>query len=213
MAGRRAATLRIALTGGIASGKSTVAAMLAGHGAAIIDSDAISRELTAAGGAAIGAIRRAFGESMIDRHGALDRAAMRALVFADAGARARLEGILHPMIEARSQELARAAQERAPALVFDIPLLAEGGGRAAGARFDRVLVVDCPAERQHAHARLRASMPPEQLRAVIAAQATRRARLDIADDVLVNAGTLEDLRARVALLWAAWTSRSSGQSV
>ncbi len=204
---------RIGLTGGIGSGKSTVAAMLAELGAAIIDNDAIARELTAAGGAAIGPIRAEFGDAMIDDRGALDRARMRALVFPDPGARLRLERILHPMIRDRSERLAGAAQQRSPVLIFDIPLLAEGGGSRSALGLDRILVVDCPLSRQLSHARSRATMPPEQVRAVIATQASRRARLDIADDILVNAGSLDALRARVARLWAKWTRGATGGAV
>jgi dephospho-CoA kinase len=192
---------RIGLTGGIGSGKSTVAALFAALGAAVIDSDAIARELTAPGGAAIEAVRAAFGAAMIDAQGAMDRARMRERVLSDAAARRRLEGILHPMIRARSELLAREAQGRFPVLIFEIPLLAEGGAARAREGLDRILVVDCPPERQLAHACARGTMPPEQVRAVMASQAGRRARLDVADDILVNAGTLDALRARVALLW------------
>jgi dephospho-CoA kinase len=105
------------------------------------------------------------------------------------------------MIRARSTQLAQEAQSRFPVLIFDIPLLAEGSGSPTHQGLDRILVVDCPLARQLAHARSRATMPIEQVRAVIATQATRRARLEIADDVLVNAGSLSALRARVSQLW------------
>jgi dephospho-CoA kinase len=196
-----AGPVRIGLTGGIGSGKSTVAARFAGHGATVIDNDAIARDLTAAGGAAIAAIRAEFGAPMIGADGALDRPRMRALVFADAAARLRLEGILHPMIRARAAQLAAAAPGAAPVLVFDIPLLAEGGQRRAELDYDRVLVVDCPAALQLVRAQARATMPLEQVRAVMRSQASRAARLAIADDVLVNAGTIEALQARVDRLW------------
>jgi dephospho-CoA kinase len=192
---------RIGLTGGIGSGKSTVAAMFAELGATIVDNDAIARALTAVGGAAIGPIRAAFGEAMIDAQGALDRARMRALVFSDPAQRSRLEQILHPMIRERSEQLAAAAQDRSALLIFDIPLLAEGSGAASDLGLDRILVIDCPVARQLAHAAARATMPPEQVRAVIASQASRRARLAIADDVLVNAGSLAALHSRVSRLW------------
>lgn len=207
------AALRIALTGGIASGKSTVAAVLRELGAAVIDSDAIARELTAPGGAAIAPIRAAFGEVMIDAQGALDRALMRARVFGDAGERRRLEAILHPMIAARSEELARAAQGRHPVIVFDIPLLVEGAPRSARARFDRVLVIDCPPARQLAFARGRATMSEEQVRAAMAAQAARGARLDAADDVIFNGGSLDALRDRARRLWLAWTAPGSARGL
>jgi dephospho-CoA kinase len=226
------AALRIGLTGGIGSGKSTVAAMLTGHGAVCIDSDAVARELTAAGGAALAPIRAAFGDAFIGADGALDRARMGGLVFADAGERARLEAILHPLIRERCLELARRSDASAPVVVFEIPLLAEGSGARADAErsatradaersaaradaerrsvradlaLDRVLVVDCPVERQLAHAIARGNMPETQVRAVLAAQATRAQRLDIADDVIVNAGSIEALRQRVAQLWSHYT--------
>jgi dephospho-CoA kinase len=208
------AALRIGLTGGIGSGKSTVAAMLAGHGAACIDSDAVARELTAAGGAALAPIRAAFGDAFIGTDGALDRARMGKLVFADAGQRARLEAILHPLIRERCLELAQRSEASAPVVVFEIPLLAERSAAPAEAErrsaradlaLDRVLVVDCPVEHQLARAIARGNMPESQVRAVLAAQATRAQRLDIADDVIVNAGALDALRQRVAELWSHYT--------
>lgn len=191
---------RIGLTGGIGSGKSTIAGMLAAHGAAIIDSDAIAHELTAAGGAAIEPIRKEFGAQAIDADGALDRRRMRALVFADPAARARLEGILHPLINDRCVREALARAD-APLLVFDIPLLAEGPGVRAALALDSVLVVDCPPERQVANVVARGSMQGDEVLAVIAAQAPRAARLSLADEILVNCGTIESLRMRVDRLW------------
>ena len=193
--------LRVALTGGIASGKSTVAKMFADRGAARIDADAIARELSAAGGAAIGQIRAAFGPQALDAAGALDRPRMRALIFSDPAQRARLEAILHPLIVARSAELAREQVQRVPLLLFDVPLLAEADTVRQGLAPDRILVIDCPRERQIAQARARATMSDEQILAVMASQATREQRLAIADDVLVNAGSLEDLHVRVGRLW------------
>ncbi len=204
---------RIALTGGIGSGKSTVAALFTALGAGLVDNDEIARELTASGGAAIGALRTAFGETAIDAQGALDRAAMRARAFADPNERRRLEAILHPLIRARSEALARTLARRHPVLLFDIPLLAEGGHRRPVPGFERVLVVDCPPALQRERARARSGLPDAQLRAVIAAQASRRARLDIADDVLFNGGTLEDLHPRVARLWQAWTGGGTPSSL
>jgi dephospho-CoA kinase len=195
---------RIAVTGGIGSGKSTVVAMLAERGAAVIDSDAIAHELTAAGGQAIGPIRAAFGAAVIDAQGALDRARMRALVFSDPAQRARLEAILHPLIRQRSLELAQRREAEAPLLIFDIPLLVEAASVRRTLGLDRILVVDCPAAVQLARARARGTMPEEELRKVMASQAPRWQRLEIADDVLVNAGSLEALRARVARLWRSY---------
>src|SRR6185369_2771373 len=140
------AALRIGLTGGIGSGKSTVAALLAGHGAAIIDTDAIARQLTLPGGAAIDAIRAAFGAEMIAANGALDRERMRSVAFQDPAARQRLEAILHPLI---GLETARqAAESPAPVKVFDVPLLVES--QRWRAIVDRVLVVDCSTATQSA---------------------------------------------------------------
>jgi dephospho-CoA kinase len=189
--------LRIGLTGGIGSGKSTVAAMLGALGAGVIDSDAISRELTAPGGAAIGPIAAAFGAEFIGADGALDRARMRRRVFADPQARGRLEGILHPLIGARGEQRARELAPRAPYLVFDIPLLAES---AVPGRFDRVLVVDCTLELQVERAAARSSLGESEVRAIAGQQAGRARRLALADDVIFNAGTLQALEARVARL-------------
>ncbi len=194
--------LRIGVTGGIGSGKSTVVEMFACRGAAVIDSDAIARELTAANGSAIGAIRAAFGAQVLDEHGALDRARMRSLVFSDPVERARLEAILHPRIRDRCLELARQREATAPLLIFDVPLLVEAVQVRQALGLDRVLVVDCPPALQLAHARSRGTMPEEQIRAVVATQARRWQRLDIADDVVVNAGSLDALRVRVAQLWS-----------
>src|SRR5258708_12338795 len=134
--------LTIALTGGIGSGKSTLGRMLVEQGAALIDTDAIAHELTAAGGAAIGALRAEFGDEAIGPDGALDRCAVRARVFADPRSRQRLEALLHPMIWQRAGQLAGALAAAAAYLVFDVPLLTESATRAQD--FDPVLVVDCP---------------------------------------------------------------------
>jgi len=134
--------LTVALTGGIGSGKSTLAGMLVEQGAGLIDTDAIARELTAVGGAAIEDIRRQFGDEVIGADGGLDRAGLRARVFGDPALRQRLEALLHPMIWQRARPMADALGANAAYLVFDIPLLAESSARTQ--RFDRVLVVDCP---------------------------------------------------------------------
>jgi dephospho-CoA kinase len=193
---------RIGITGGIGSGKSTAVAMFGELGAAVIDTDAIARELTAPGGDAVGEIRLAFGAQVLAADGTLDRAALRARVFSDPRARARLEAILHPLIRERCRERAQRAEATAPLLIFDIPLLVEAPAVGGGLDLDRVLVVDCPVEQQLARARARATMPEEHVRAAIASQATRAQRLDAADDVLVNAGSLTALRLRVGRLWA-----------
>lgn len=178
--------------------------MLAEHGAAIVDSDAIAHELTVAGGPAIEPIRAAFGAEVINEHGALDRARMRALVFSDPQQRKRLEAILHPLIRARCLALAREQEPTAPLLVFDIPLLVEAAAVRQSLELDRILVVDCPPSVQLARASARSTMSQEQVRMVIASQAPRWQRLDIADDVVVNAGSLAALRERVARLWSSY---------
>jgi dephospho-CoA kinase len=193
--------LRIGLTGGIGSGKSTVAGLLASHGAGIIDTDAIARRLTLPGGAAIEAIRAAFGERLIDASGALDRDAMRALVFADASAKRRLEAILHPLIGAETTREADASP--AAVKVFDVPLLVESGRWRA--IVDRVLVIDCSEATQVQRVVQRAGWAEDAVRAVIAQQATRAARLASADAVIRNQDlTLEQLGREVDALWAHW---------
>ena len=193
--------LRIGLTGGIGSGKSTVAGLLAAHGAAIIDTDAIARRLTLPGGAAIPALRAEFGDDCIDTNGALDRERMRTLAFGDPAARQRLEGILHPLIGAQTEREAAAAAE--PVKVFDVPLLVESGRWRA--RVDRVLVVDCSEETQRARVVQRAGWTDTMVRAVIAQQAPRARRLAAADAVIRNDGlTLVQLETEVAALWNHW---------
>ncbi len=202
--------MRIGLTGGIGSGKSTLARLLVDQGARLIDSDAIARELTAAGGAAIEAIAQAFGPGVIEAGGALDRARMRSLVFSDPAARRRLEALLHPMIGARSEQRAAELAPGAPYLVFDIPLLAEGGLRDG--RFDRVLVIDCPAGVQMARALQRGTLSRSQIEAVMASQASRERRLAVADDVVFNAMGLADLRRRAERLHAYYFAFDSAPS-
>jgi dephospho-CoA kinase len=195
------APLRIGLTGGIGSGKSTVAAMLAQLGAVVIDTDAISRELTAPGGAALPAIAAHFGVEAIAADGALDRAWMRQRVFADAAARQQLEGILHPMIGAEVQRRSEAAGT-APR-VYDVPLLAESLHWRA--RVQRVLVVDCSEETQVQRVMQRSQWSEETVRRVIAQQAPRAKRRAIADAVIFNEGLgLDALAAQVQTLWRGW---------
>jgi len=198
---------RVGLTGGIGSGKSTVTGVFARLGAAVIDTDAIAHALTAAGGAALPDIAAAFGPSVLTPDGALDRPAMRARVFADPGARRRLEAILHPRILEECQALVQRLGRTAPLLVFDVPLLVEAHAVRLGLALDRVLVVDCPPERQIAHVLARGGMGDAEVAAIIAAQAPRAARLDLADDILVNAGTREALEARVAELWSGYVQQ------
>ena len=195
---------RIAVTGGVGSGKSTVVALLGERGAAIIDSDAIAHELTAPGGLAIEPIRKAFGAGVLDERGALDRARMRILVFSDPRQRLRLEAILHPLIRERCLALAREREANAPLLVFEIPLLTEAHAVRRSFELDRILVVDCPVSVQLARAGARGAMSEEQVRAVIASQVPRWRRLAIADDVVCNMDTLPALRDRVGRLWSSY---------
>ena len=191
--------LRIGLTGGIGSGKSTVGAMLASLGAVVIDTDLIARRLTLPGGAAIDAIRTAFGAAFIDASGALDRPRMRQAAFDDPATRARLEAILHPLIGVEVEREAALAAA-APVLVFDVPLLVESG-RWRG-RVDAVWLVDCGEAVQIARVAARPGWSEEAARAVIAQQASRAARRAAADAVIHNEGiSLAELAAEVDFLW------------
>ena len=193
--------LRIGLTGGIGSGKTTVGALLAGMGAALIDTDAIARRLTRAGGAATRPIRAAFGPGFIEPSGALDRDRMRALAFSDAGAKRRLEAILHPLIGLEAERQAQAAQ--AAVRVFDVPLLVESGHWRT--RVDKVLVVDCSEATQIARVTARPGWTAEAARAVIAQLATRTARRTCADALVFNDGiTQAALAGALRLLWQRW---------
>jgi dephospho-CoA kinase len=189
--------LRIGLTGGIGSGKSTVLQMLAELGAAVIDADAISRASTAPGGAAIAQIAARFGSEFITSDGALDRARMRERAYADPQARRELEAIIHPLVGAESARQVEAAlAANVACIVFDIPLLVESG-RWRG-QVDQVLVVDCSAETQVERVVARSALQPDAVRAIIAAQATREQRLAAADIVICNEGlTLGELRDKV----------------
>jgi len=189
--------MRIGLTGGIGSGKSTVLQMFAQLGAAVVDADAISRGTTAAGGAAIAAIAARFGAEFVTADGALDRERMRAQAYADPQARKQLEEIIHPLVgqeSARQVEAALAAG--VPCIVFDIPLLVESGRWRA--QVDRVLVIDCSPETQIGRVVARSGLKPDEVRAIIAAQATRADRLAAADIVICNDGlSLGELRDNV----------------
>lgn len=194
--------LRIGLTGGIGSGKSTVARMLTNHGAQIVDTDAIARRLTQAGGAAMPALRAAFGDVVVQPDGSLDRGQMRRLAFADAKARGKLESILHPMIFDEAQREAASATH-AEVIVFDVPLLVESGHWRDSVH--RVLVIDCSESTQVARVMARSGWTADAVKAVIAAQATRERRNSFADDRIVNDAINEaDLARQVDALWAAW---------
>ena len=196
---------RIGLTGGIGSGKSTVAMLLAQHGAVIVDTDLIARRLTLPGGAAISAIATAFGADLIDAGGALDRARMREIVFADPQKKRRLEAILHPLIGIEADRQAGSAG--ASAVVFDVPLLVESGRWRA--RVDKVLVVDCSKTTQIERAVSRSGWTAEAVQAVIDQQATRAQRRSCADAVICNdAITHAQLAEQVRTLWQRWTRPS-----
>ena len=184
---------RVGLTGGIASGKSTVSAMLVELGAVLVDADVLAREAVARGTAGLDEVVSAFGADVLTADGDLDRPALGARVFADEAARRVLEAIVHPRVHARSAELEAAAPDDA-VVVHDVPLLAEGRG-ASG--FDAVLVVDVPREVQVERLVRDRGMSAEDAAARIDAQASREDRLAIATHVIDNTGTLEDLRARV----------------
>ena len=196
-----AAAPAIGLTGGIGSGKSTVAGLLVELGAHLVDTDAIARSLTAPGGAAMPAVAQAFGADFVAADGALDRTRMRALAFADLGAKARLEAILHPLIGAEAQRQAALAAGRP--VVFDVPLLTPGS--AWRARVARVLVVDCHEDTQAARVAARPGWDEAMARKVIAQQIPRAQRRALADAVIHNDGlTLDALRAEVQALWRLW---------
>ena len=200
------AALRIGLTGGIGSGKSTVARLLAARGATVVDTDAIAHALTLPGGAAMPALREAFGDEVADADGGLDRAAMRARVFGDGElqreAKRRLEAILHPMIGAETMR--RGAAADGDVVVYDVPLLVESSGRWRD-RVDRVLVVDCSEEVQVARVVRRSGWSEEAVRAVIARQATRERRRAAADAVILNDGIgLDELEREVAAVLQRW---------
>lgn len=192
--------LRIGLTGGIGSGKSTVAGALAGLGAAVVDTDLIARQLSGAGGAAIDAIRAAFGADVIDAAGALDRSRMRAIAFADADAKRRLEAILHPLIGLETERQAAAAAPTAAMIVFDVPLLVES--RRWPALVDRVWVIDCRESTQVERVAARSGWSEAAVAAVVAQQAARSTRRAHADAVIYNDGIdAAELAAQVRRLW------------
>ncbi len=194
------AAFKLGLTGGIGSGKSTVAALLADLGAAVMDADAISRSLTAPGGQAIAAIRLTFGDVFMTPEGALDRQRMRSLAYTDAAARQRLESIIHPLVQAEIwQQAQRAEAAGSRCLVFDVPLLVESAHWRD--RVDQVLVVDCSPETQIARVMARSALERPAIEAIIAAQASRAQRLAVADVVILNDGiSLKQLQAQVRLL-------------
>ncbi|GIZ50957.1 dephospho-CoA kinase [Noviherbaspirillum aridicola] len=192
----------IGLTGGIGSGKTTVADMFAARGASLVDTDLIAHQLTAPGGAAIAQIHAQFGASFLTAEGAMDRARMREYVFSEAGAKARLEAILHPLIRIETERAAQAAT--GAYLIFVVPLLVESRGWRE--RVSRVLVVDCAEQTQVRRVMSRSGLPEAQVRAIMAAQATREQRLAAADDVIDNDGDAQSLAPQVDRLHAHYLS-------
>ncbi len=187
------APVRLGLTGGIGSGKSTVAGLLVGLGAGLVDADAISRQLTIAGGLAMSAIAATFGSDFVDASGALARDRMRQLVHTDASARIRLEAIIHPLVGQESRrQAALLAEQACPCIVFDVPLLVESAHWRGD--LDHVLVVDCTTEKQIDRVMARNQLSRAEVEKIIASQASRRLRLAAADSVIFNVGlSLDEL--------------------
>ena len=194
--------LRVGLTGGIGSGKSEVARRLADHGAVLIDADVAAREVVVPGSPGLARIAEVFGEEVLRPGGTLNRERLGGIVFGDPGLRAKLNEIVHPLVrewmQAAEQAAVQASGPPGPVVVHDVPLLAESRGRAG---FDVVIVVDVPPELQLERLVGLRGMPPEQARARMAAQASREQRLAVADVVIDNSGSLDDLDRRVADVW------------
>jgi dephospho-CoA kinase len=197
----------IGLTGGIGSGKSTVADMFAAHGVPLVDTDLIAHQVTAPGGVAMPLIASEFGDAFVAQNGALDRTKMRELVFTDDTAKARLEAIVHPLIRAETERQRMAAG--GPYHIVVVPLLVESGNWSN--RVSRVLVVDCPVETQIARVMKRNGFTREQVSAIIAKQASREARLAAANDIVTNdeTSTLESLASEVDALHAQYLQIAS----
>ena len=193
----------VGLTGGIGCGKSTVAELFAEHGAGIIDTDTISHDLTQSGGAAIAAIRAAFGDNYITAEGALDRAKMRALIFSDAAAKQRLELILHPLILEQAKAQLSRLQDK-PYVIIAVPLLPESPAFRQLAQC--ILVVDCGESTQLARVIARNQMGEAEIRSIIAQQTPRAERLKIADDVIHNDADLDSLAKQVNVLHVHYSS-------
>jgi dephospho-CoA kinase len=188
----------IGLTGGIGSGKSAAAEEFARLGASVVDTDAIARELTERGGAALPQLERLFGAEFIAASGAMDRTRMRQRIFSDPVAKRSLEALLHPLIREESQR--RIAAASGPYVVHVVPLLVESPDYRQ--RVDRVLVVDAPEETQVARVHARSQLSESEIQAILRSQASRAERLAAADDVIDNSGTLDALRKQVAALHA-----------
>ncbi|PWV54636.1 MULTISPECIES: dephospho-CoA kinase [Nocardiopsis] len=198
--------LKVGLTGGIGSGKSAVSSALSSYGAVVIDADAIAREVVAPGTPGLAEVVAEFGEGVLGPDGGLDRPALGEIVFADEARLARLNAIVHPRVAERSGELmAQAEASGASVVVYDVPLLVENGLEPL---YDVVVVVDTPDELRVERVSRDRGLPPEQVRARIAAQADRPTRLAAADLVVDNSGTREDLADRVAELWGELLARA-----
>jgi dephospho-CoA kinase len=189
-------TLVVGLTGGIGSGKSAAADEFAAHGATVVDTDAIARQLTEKGGTAVAQIEKMFGSTFLDQTGGMDRKKMRDHVFADPAAKRALEALLHPMI--REESARRIAAAGGPYVIHVVPLLIESPDYRS--RVDRVLVVDCPEETRLARVRARSGLSEDEVRAIMRTQISRAERLAAADDVIDNRGSREALRKQVAAL-------------
>ncbi|MBQ1082754.1 dephospho-CoA kinase [Nocardiopsis sp. B62] len=199
--------LKVGLTGGIGSGKSAVSSALSSYGAVVVDADAIAREVVASGTPGLAEVVAEFGEGVLAPDGSLDRPALGEIVFADEARLARLNAIVHPRVAERSGELmAEAEAAGASVVVYDVPLLVENGLESL---YDVVVVVDTPDELRVERVSRDRDMPPEQVRARIAAQADRPTRLAAADLVVDNSGTREDLADRVAELWGELLARAA----
>jgi len=198
--------LRIGLTGGIGSGKSEVSRRLAARGVIVIDADKLAREVVEPGTDGLAEVVEAFGADVLAADGSLDRPALGARVFGDDAARARLEAIIHPRVRARGTELEAAAGPD-DVVVHDIPLLVETG---QADRFDGIIVVDAPVEAQVERLVGRRGMAEAQARERIAAQASREQRTGVADWVVDNTGSLDDLEAAVARVWKELRARADG---
>ena len=201
--------LRVGLTGGIGSGKSEVARRLAEHGAVLIDADVAARKVVEPGSPGLAQVAEAFGDEVLRPDGSLNRERLGEIVFGDPGLRAKLNAIVHPLVRAWMQEAERAAvQANGEAIVVhDVPLLAEGRGTAG---FDAVIVVDVPPDLQIERLVSQRGMSKEQARGRMAAQAGREQRLAVADIVIGNSGSLDDLDRRVSEVWADLEHRAAG---
>lgn len=201
--------LVVGLTGGIGSGKSTVARLFAQRGAAVIDTDVIAHQLTGAGGVALDPIRQTFGPEVFTPDGMLDRAQMRQRIFSDAAARQRLEQLLHPMIRAQAQrEIATAAAGHSPYAILVVPLLVERAGWSD--QVQRIAVVDCSESMQMERVLARSTLTPAEVTAIMATQTTRAARLALADDVIENHHQRHDLNRQIDVLHQNYLKLAAG---